>query len=209
MTSKAERRRRKKARALDGMELAEIPKRQPNGQTRQRADSPGDPRKTALDARCRMFGVPATRSNREALSGQHSGSQLGMVMQALCRPVEIPRLWSAWQGFCAAERTYRLRILGMSASAKGANIAMVPERMETDQGHTIDTRDSDTRDRDAVNAYMAWRGYLGHLPAAQQHLIHRAEKGDGKALWEDGPTPAGRVTLDALKTLADAAERRR
>ena len=202
--SKGAKRRAKKALP----KLAETPRRQPNGQRRHRADAPKDPLKTALSARCRIFGVPDTPTNRKALSGQHSGSQIGMVMLSECDPGDIPGLWSVWQGFCMAERTYRIRILGMSVTAKGAAIQMVPDKMEADQSHTIDTRDSDTRDRDAVNNWMHWRGLIGQLHTPQQSLLHRAEQDNGRALWNEGPTPTGKATLDALKALAEAKETR-
>ncbi|MGB1215025.1 MAG: hypothetical protein ACPG4X_16780 [Pikeienuella sp.] len=97
----------------------------------------------------------------------------------------------------------------MSGSAKGASIAMMRERLETDQGHTIDTRDSETRDRDAVNAFMAWSGHLGCLPAYQQMLLHDAEQEKGAPLWDNcATTPVGLATLEALKALVNATERR-
>lgn len=188
--------------------LVKVPRRQPNGQARKRADAPQDPRKTALSARCRMFGVEPTKYNRNALSGQHSGAQVGFVMEAILHQDEIPRLWATWQGFCSSMRTYRIRFLGMTGSAKGANIAMVREKLETDQSHSVDTRDQDQKDRDAVNAYMHWHGLLGTLSMSDRILLHDAEKERGPALWRDGkPTAIGAATVPAIQRLADAAER--
>ena len=198
----------------DDLALAAIPKRQPNGQKRQRADSPQDPQKTALGARCRMFGVADTMQNRYALSSQHSGCDLGRVMESACEPDEVKRLWSTWQGFCAACRTYRIRILGMTVTAKGVALAMMPEPMETDQSHSVDLRDPETRDRDATNAWIAWQGHLGHLPTRDRTLLQRCEKEESRDLWKDSgkgpaPTPAGLDTLKALRALADIVESRR
>ena len=210
MTSKSQRRKYKKAANAALPELAEVGKRQPNGQRRDRAIIPRDPRKTALEARCRIFGVAVTKTNMAALTGQHMSNQIGLVMERECSPSEIPRLWDTWQGFCGAERTYRLRYLGQSGSAKSAAIAMVPDRMETDKSYNVDMRDSDERDRDAVSNWMRWRGYLGHLTGRQQGFIHDAEMERGSDLWANGaPTATGHVTLDALKELAVVVEGRK
>lgn len=211
MTSKAERKRRKKAAQANnlGIGLAEIPKRQPNGQARDRAEMPTDPRKTGLEARCRLMGVDATSANMKALTGQHMATPIGQVMERLCADDEIQRLWSTWQGFCAAERTYRVRYLGQTGAPKGAAIAMVPDRIETDQSHSVDLRDSDERDRDAVSAWMQWRGWLMHLSADDQRRIHDAETGAGGALWADaGPTGLGIVTLQSLRRFRSVVDRR-
>lgn len=199
--------KRGKASFEDAVALAPTPRKQPNGRARRTTESGQDPRKSVLGARCRAFGDEDTRGNRKRHSGQHSGSQIGMVMQLVCHPDEIGALWSTWQGFCAAERTYRLRILGMSVSAKGAAIAMVPDRMETDQSHSVDTRDPETRDRDTVSAWMRWRGCVGHLSAADRQLLHAAEREDGAALWADeSATRIGLRTLAALRVMRDVVQ---
>ncbi len=196
-------------KALTGFDLAEVPKRQPNGQHRQRADKPQDPQKTALGARCRLFGIANTPANRKFLSGQHSGSHLGYVMQANCDPQDIPPLWDTWHGFCSALRTYRIRYIGMSATAKGAALQMMPEPMETDPSLTVDLRDSDERDRDAVNAYMRWKGDLWCLSVRERSLLSDAESETGKDLWKDGQaTRAGLDTLAALRALHEVKQSR-
>ena len=191
----------------DAVALAEIPKRRKCGRRREYTESAQDPRKTALDARCRLFGVTPNRKNRSALSGQHNGAQLGMVMEAQVARGDIPGLWAVVQGFAAAERTYRLRYLGQSGTAKGASISMVRERMETDQSHSVDLRSQEERDRDAVNNWMRWRGYLGHLSAAEQTLLHDLDENREGALWDGGPTAKGLATLDAVRRLKKVVDR--
>ena len=172
------------------------------------AKSEHDPRKTALDARCRIFGVEPSRANREALTGQHSGSQIGLVIERCGLSNEIPALWRTWQGFCMAMRTYRLRYIGQSGTAKGASIAMVPDRMETDQSHSVDLRSIEERDRDAVSGYMRWHGYLMHLSAYDQRILHDLEQDRDEAIWRRGkPTGRGMDTLEALRRLRDVVEK--
>jgi hypothetical protein len=212
MTSKTQRRKFRKAAKIGQPDfaLAGIEHRQPSGRVRNRDDGAKDPRKTALEARCRRFGMATTAANMKALAGQHIGAHVGLVMERECKEAEIARLWAVWQGFCAAERTYRIRYIGQTGTPKGAAIAMVPDRMETDQSHSVDLRDSDQRDRDAVSAWMAWRGHLMHLSAYDQRLIHDAETEAGGALWANaGPTGRGVATLLALRRLAKVVDGRR
>ena len=194
----------------DAVALAEVPRPKKRGGARMaEIHTEQDPRKTALQARCRLFGVSDTKKNMIALSGQHNGSQLGLVMQSSVPPHEIPGLWAIWQGFATAERTYRLRYLGQSGTAKGASISMVRERMETDQSHSVDLRSQEERDRDAVNNWMRWRGYIGHLSAAAQTLLHDLDQDRDGALWDGAPTVKGLATLAALQRLKVVVDRDR
>ena len=96
------------------------------------------------------------------------------------------------------------RIIGQTGTPKGASIAMVPERIEADKGHTIDIRTAAEKDNAAVKSWMRWRGFIGHLDAAESSSIFQAYRDNGPAIWRDRkPTPHGLVTLEALKRLAD------
>lgn len=199
-------RRGKSKPAPEMPQVAEIPRRRKCGRRREYNEGAKDPRKIALGARCRIFGVKDTPENRKALSGQHNGSQLGMVLHHECRADAIPRLWSTWQGYCTAMRTYRARILNVTGDPANAALQMMPEPMQADDGHTIDTRDAEQRDRDAVNSWMRWHGCIGHLSALHGQTLAGAERGTGKTLWRGGPTKAGLLALAALMALADIAE---
>jgi len=192
--------------------LAPTPKPKKRGKARMAeiATEPDrhDPRKTALEARCRLAGVVATKDTLNAATAPHMGAQLGLALERICTADEIKSAWMTWQGFCAAERTYRIRYIGQSGDAKGAAIAMVPDKMQTDQSHSVDLRDSEQRDRDAKSNWRRWRGYLSHLSARERQLIIHAER-DGRALWENaGPTQRGRDTVAALMRLVDVLEAR-
>lgn len=196
---KKHRARRKQATGLP--ELAATPKRQPNGQHRTRADNPTDPRKTALQARCRHFGGKDTKEGRAAMSGQHSGSQIGMVMQASLPEKKIGPLWQTFQAWTTAEETYRRRYLGQSEHARSPAMAMTPEPMQTDTSHSVDLRDADQKDQDAINNWMRWQGYLGHLSSYEQTALHDARL-DRVELWRDqNATLRGMASLAALQAL--------
>jgi len=199
--TKAKNNRRKMANAVAGFDLPDVPRRQPNGQARQRTEGATDPRKTALQARCRIAGKPDTLKDRLALSGQHSGSQIGLVMQHMLTPRETADLWQTYQAWCTAEATYRRRYLGQGEFAKGASIKAVPERMETDTSHTVDLRTSDEKDADAVTSWMRWQGQLGMIEADQRTALHDARL-ERAVLWADAaPTQRGIQAVRALQAL--------
>lgn len=201
--TKGAKRKAKKAqrKTMDGLGLAEIPKRQPNGQRRDRSDAPNDPKKTVLQARVRHFGGEDTAKGRSALSDDFCGSQIGLVMKATCSDAECKRLWQTFRSWCAAEDQYRRRYIGQSEHPKGAAIAMVPDRMETDTSHTVDLRDPEQRDRDAISGWMRWQGYLGHLSREHHRAIVDARL-ERVELWsEQKPTRRGLLALEALRAL--------
>jgi len=198
-TKGAKRRAKKMLAGLPDIEP--IKKRQPNGQHRKRAESPSDPRKTALQARAAHFSGKNTKEAMAAVSGQHISSQLGMVIQAESGDKHVSKVWPTFQAWCMAETSYRRRYLGQGEFAKCASIQMEPDRFEADNGHTVDLRDDEQKDKDAINAWMCWQGYLGHLSATQRSALHNARL-ERAQLWRDRkPTQRGLYTLEALNAL--------
>jgi dynein heavy chain len=85
-------------------------------------------------------------------------------------------------------------------------VRVAADKIEADKGHTIDTRTAAEKDSDAVKAWMRWRGFIGHLDAAESSALFQAYRDNGPAIWRDRkPTAHGRVTLAALVRLADIA----
>lgn len=169
-----------------------------------------DPRITALTARCHQAGIEMTdpRAARSRAAAPWLGCDLGRVMNASLNQDQCSAAWSVWQAFCAAERNYRTRILGITGDPQNSAITILPEKLQADDGHTIDTRTADERDRDAVNAWMRWRGYVGCLTSTDASLLFLAERDQGRDLWRHRePTPRGLQTLSALIALCDAVER--
>lgn len=199
--SKGAKRRAKQARK-DMPGLEPIPKKQPNGRTR-RQQGEGDPRKAALDARCDRYGLERNVKNRRAVSGAYSGSDAGRCIAYRRADHAASNLWSVWQGYCQANETYRARYIGVSESPKGASIDMAPERMETDQSHSVDPRSQEEKDRDAVSAYMRWEGLLMQLDRHQMTAIKAARTIDEGVLWmNSAPTLRGQTFISAISRLA-------
>ena len=165
-----------------------------------------DAQRVALTARCHHYTkAEPTKDERAKAKAPHLGSHLGMVMEREC-PKDVPRLWRVWQAFCQVERNYFTRIIGQTGTPKGASIAMIRDKIESDTGHSVDIRTAAEKDGDAVKAWMRWRGFIGHLDAAESSALFQAYRDNGPAIWRDRkPTRHGLVTLAALVRLADVA----
>lgn len=109
-----------------------------------------------------------------------------------------------WRAIITAQHNYRTRILGQTGYPKGAAIAMVPDRMEADTGHTIDIRTADEKDAAAKRAWASWEAAIKALPMPQwiwaiRNALNGGMDGEGGDVWRDGqPTARGRVLVDAL-----------
>lgn len=125
---------------------------------------------------------------------------------------EPDKLWAAYRGLTGAEAAYARVSLGMSLHAKTAKIEMMPERMETRADDKPDLRSEDERHRDAVNTWMRWQGYMGHLLSSEQSAIWAIvrDRADPVAKTANGGavlTRAGRDFVDAMASLSEVLER--
>jgi hypothetical protein len=197
---------KRKRKALPGCDL-KVKAGPANPRDRRHTNQPPeDPRKVALAARCRVAGLASNRDARTQAAAPWYGHDLGLVIQHECGKTDTARLWAVFAGYSAAMSVYRARYLGATGNPQGAAIAMLPDHMEADVSHTIDTRDSEEKDRDCVRAYMRWQGWLRMMPNAHASAIISAERGTGPELWRDqAPTVAGYRTLEALQALAKLA----
>lgn len=207
MTSKAERRRHKRAKSALP-ELAPIERKEQH-RVGGRFAKEEDPQKTALEARQRRFGTHDTQKAKDAAQSAYLGAEIGYLIQSECKPDEAARLWDVWQAYGAAERTYRIRYIGTTGEPQGAAIQMVPEQVQADPSMRVDLREPEERDRQAVANWMRWQGLLGQIDKASASALRQAERGSGRCLWRDGaPTASGRFALAALRELARVATER-
>jgi hypothetical protein len=165
--------------------------------------------KVTLDARCRRFGIAASDAARAFMAGPEAGSGLGMVLLRLCASGdEVRRIWGYWQAWGMAERTYLQRKIGRTGDPQGAAIAMLSEALETSADHPApDTRSEKEKLDAAVSAWMRWQGYLGHLSAEEQALLHGIRL-DQIVVWDNQePTADGVRGLAAVRKLVLVASR--
>lgn len=191
MTSKAERKRRKRITL-------------PLGQTAPAPPGPGrppkeDPMQTVIHARQRRAGISEAAEARQPLCG----TDMGLCIRALTTGDDRAALVNTWAAISASHRNYRLLIIGQSGTPQGAAIPMIPEPMETDPSLRVDLRDHNARVEAAKRAWEAWDGKIRSLPTPNHRwALLGALRGfigeDG--LWRDQqPTATGKVAVQALR----------
>ena len=174
----------------------------PIGQGQRKA--PEDARKTALQARVRVFGIGGAEPMKAAVSPL-CGSGVGHCIIALAKDQAATA--DIWHRLCAAQHNYRTRILGLSGNPQGSAIAMQPDAMQADTGHTIDIRSAEEKDEGAKRQWANAEASINALPVPQwKWAIRGAMNGGidglGADVWRDGkPTSRGKVLVQALVAL--------
>lgn len=195
-------------KGIPGLAPIKAKGKQPRERGRFVAAPPEDARITALAARCHHVGKTPDKEGRASVTAPWMGEPIGMCMAYDNKQEVCARLWTVWMGLCAAERAYRVRILGVTGEPQNSALPMLPEKMEADTGHTVDIRTAAQKDDDAVAAYMRWRGYLGQIDKPQASRLLDITAGQGGELWRDqAPTSRGYQALAAVTALADVVDR--
>ena len=200
MTSKAQRKRAKRARKITLPGGEEIPQR-PTGRDRRHTNQPEDARRVASEARKRVSGIPDAKEAIQPLCGH----PMGLCIRALTTGQERADLAQAWEAISAAHRTYRMLIIGQTGDPQGAAIQMLPEPMQTDQSLRVDLRTAEQREEAARRAWFDWWDKIKALPVPNlRWAISGALDGflGDERLWRDqAPTTTGRVAVQALRMM--------
>ena len=197
MTSKAQRRKRK-ITLSGGQEIDQ----RPTGRDRRHTNQPEDPRKTALEARCRKSGIEDPKEAARALLG----TDMGLCINATSKGDELADLTEAWQAISASFRNYRLLVIGQTGDPQGAAIGMVPDRIETDPSLRVDLRTLDEKIAAAKASKAKWDARIAALPVPNMRWALRGAlegfMGEGR-LWRDKqPTATSRLAVEALRIVA-------
>lgn len=212
----ASERRKKRAAARQAPPGCELPaiKPRPTIASANAAPRGRPPKDTqALDARCVAFGLPPSEYARRVMDQTWASEPIGMVLMrqlaGAAKPEQaINRLWQVWLGVMGASERYRARIIGKTGRPDTLVLAMLPERIETDEGHTIDTRSSDERDDDAVRGWIRWQHRIARLQPWERDAISASVNRETGALWHQrAPTTRGHALHAALAALADVMDR--
>lgn len=183
--------------------LAEVPKRQPNGQKRGRADSPRNPAKTALNARAKHMGKKETAQGRaEVASQSHAGEAGRAIMASQQGGRSATDMSECYAALLRADATYCARYLGQGRHAKTAKIEMTRERFETRADDRPDLRTAEERDRQAVATWMRWQGWLGQIDKRKASAIVRVLGEENELVTCEGKlTAEGRLFVAAMADL--------
>lgn len=204
MTTATKRRRRKARITLPGGSSVQ---QKPQGRDRTHTHQPAeDARTTVINARARQTGADRDNATNPLL-----GTDMGRCIHALTTGEERAACADTWAALSAARENFRARILGKSPHPQAANLAMLPEPMQTDQSLRVDLRTPDERDAAAIRAWQEWQIRINSLPAPQYRwAINGALNGfiSGETLWRDGRhTQSGANAVSAIKLLTNTQDR--
>lgn len=198
MTSKAERKRKKRISLAGGQSVPQRPQGRDRSHTHQPAE---DPRKTAITARLRISGVADQKEAESPLLGE----DMGRCVHFLAKGDERAALSDAWAAISASRRNFKARILGGTGDPQCATIEMIPEGWETDPSLRVDLRTPEEKDAAAKASWAAWEGKVKALPFGLKWVMEGVLYGFmGEAvLWKDQrPTEKGRLAVEALRRMA-------
>lgn len=185
MASKAERKRRKKAATISLPGGESVPQRiEGAGRPRNVVE---DARRTALQARCRVFGLPDTPEGLRASGEPRWGCSVGRLI--LTEP-EAKRadLWNATQHARATQLAYDRAIGAPSRHAQVARILSPVAAFEADASSPApDYRTEDDRFRQAVAAQMRVEGWIGHTDSRAVSAFRQAVINDPDGPVRDWP----------------------
>jgi hypothetical protein len=201
--SKAARRRRANLISLPGGEqINSAPVHIPRAG--RKAEPPADA--VALAHRAKFTGCTVEEA-RDVLAS----SDMGRCIRFLARdqakkPREASRadLLTVWQGISAAKQNWQQRITSSNPNPQAAAIAMLPETMQTDTGHSVDLRTADERDNAARRVWYHWLALLMELPPGERHALRGHLDGYEAPIWcadNHAPTHTGALAVKALAKL--------
>lgn len=169
MTSRAARKRRKRAISLPGGQQV-----QPRPTQGHRKDMDRSATETAITARLRICGQPDSPEARRAASAPENGCAVGRAIVAHAQDDRS----DLWQAVCHMRRVwvaYDRAIGAPSRHAECLRILAPTEALTADAASPApDMRPQDERDRAAISAWMALQGWLDHTDRAARSAAIRA-----------------------------------
>ena len=204
MTSKAERRRKKRITLPGGQQIDQKPSGRDRTDVGQRKQAE-DARRGPLEARCRVAGISITPDALKAAVAPDFGHDVGLCIRAIIKGDEAAKAWDTFSHISASYRNYMVYFVGTTGNPQSAAIAMIPEPMETDPSLRVDLRSHEEKVRAAKAAWAAWEKRIAALPFPQMKWAIngtlRGFMGEG-TLWRDAkPTDTGRTVVAALRAM--------
>lgn len=198
MTSKAERRRRRRRIAEAGITL---PGADP---VPQRRSGPGRPRKSQEDARmqmlrarCAIMGWPQTPGNLREVAAPWYGCNAGRAVAAHAPRADHPALWDAIVWMRRAVAAYDAAIGAPRRHAVCLRLLAPTETTEASaDSPPPDLRSDIDRHTQAVAAWMRLHGIIGRHDAATASMALRC-------VIDDGPARDAAALVKVLRAVMD------
>lgn len=194
MTSKAERKRRKK-QAADPFALAPVERREKSGR-KQREPADRDPSIIALEVRCNQAQRAVTPEAIREMRAPWWGCNAGKAIASL-HPDERAHLWDAICHMRRVITAYDRAIGAPSRHAVCMRLLAPVDALEADASSPpLDERTEAEKQRQAVSALMALEGWLGY---ADKQAASEAKR----VVWDDGAVADRNRLLNALRCASD------
>lgn len=212
MTSKAAKRRAKKAITLAGG--ATFTSDRPTGRDRRHINHKEDPRMTVAKARLRHQPATPAQLHTAMTDRSYSDEASRCIKLKAVNPEQAAQMQHVVDEYRSARRAYRLAI-GISDSPQNAAIAIIPEELvipanPAEDIPATDTRPPEQRERAATRRWMHWQGRIGLLEARDRQLISMAILGELSLLDGNGwPNTKGQAFVEALRHWVDVIEAHR
>lgn len=203
MTSKAAKRRAKKARITlpGGAEVTQRAKHDPRREPAQ------DARMVVWEARCRQEGIPVTKETLRDVDDPMRGHEIGQCILDMNAGRKASReMWEIFLRAGAARWRYRILKIGQAANPQNAALPVIPEVFEVHGSLQADYRTAEERASAAVRANDEWLRHLNMIRIPQLRMaLANAVDGFVGPWWSDGKaTQGGRWAAMALKTIWEA-----
>lgn len=212
MTSKASKRRAKKAITLTGG--ITIPQRATGLDRRHTNQKQEDPRMTVAKARLRHAPATLAQLHTAMMDRSYSDGASRCIKLKAVNLEQAAQLQHLVDEYRSARRSYRLAI-GVSDSPQNAAIAIIPEDLvlPANPAEDIlppDSRTPEQRERAATRRWMMWQGRIGLLGAHDRQLIVAGIMGELVILDGEGwPNTKGSAFVEALRHWLDKIEAHR
>lgn len=193
MTSRAERKRKKRKTAASPFDLAPTPRREADG----RPARDKSPDRQTLEARCARLGLPVNAGTLRDARAPWYGCAAGQAMaSAASDHNDRLRLWDAITHMRRTVAAYDAAIGAPRRHAVCMNILTPSEPMQADAASPApDMRDDATKARQAVSAYMRLQGALD---------IDKASGSVAKAVViDDAPCKSPALLIAALSRVSN------
>ena len=151
----------------------------------------------------------ALASVRSEMRSPALGEEAGRAIHSALQGKAAKEAWRAYEGLTASMWAYSKTVLGVYPFPKSMKFETLPERFETRPDDRPDLRDEEQRQRDTVNSWMRWNGWIDQLAVQDRSAIWDHVRRGVVLHTYDGLTVRGTRFCEAMDKLAQVVDRKR